>query len=554
MAVQYGRRIRRHRVVELACGTVAATLFIILTNLSMVTEARAAQIASEAETRAAIERTLRGPDRLSLPVERVREILTIHYLDRNGRLFWIGTPLMQQLVDRVARAHADGLKQKDYAGNYLSELRDAADLSSPEHAAFAELMFSAFFLVYASDMKVGRFVPSKIDPELFLERRSVDGPALLKRLSDYKDLQRFFAEWEPQHPAYKALRSVLVRYREIEGAGGWPKIDPGEVLKPGMQDPRVLQIRKRLHASYDMRATTTATDVYDDNLTQAMRGFQKRHGLDPDGVIGKNTLIALNVSTSDRVRQIIANMERWRWMPEKMGADHIMVNIAGFELIRVRGGKVVRHMPVVVGKTYHRTPVFSDRIRYLEFNPTWTVPYSIATKEFLPKLKQDPEAYATRDFDLLQSGTSVSWYGIDWQQFSTRKFPYTIRQNPGPKNALGRVKFMFPNKHNVYLHDTPARSLFAKSYRALSHGCVRLAEPVKFAEEVLADLPGWSPERINNVLTSAETTKVSLKKPIPVHLVYATVWLAADGTVHFRPDIYGRDERLFRALFAKHTP
>ena len=323
-------------------------------------------------------------------------------------------------------------------------------------------MFSAFFLVYASDMKVGRFVPSKIDPELFQERRSVDGPALLQRLSDYKDLQRFFAEWEPQHPAYKALRSVLVRYREIEGAGGWPKIDPGEVLKPGMQDPRILQIRKRLHASYDMRATTTATDVYDDNLVQAMRGFQKRHGLDPDGVIGKNTLIALNVSTADRVRQIIANMERWRWMPEKMGADHIMVNIAGFELIRVRGGKVVRHMPVVVGKTYHRTPVFSDRIRYLEFNPTWTVPYSIATKEFLPKLKQDPEAYAARDFDLLQSGNSVSWYGIDWQQYSTRKFPYTIRQNPGPKNALGRVKFMFPNKHNVYLHDTPARSLFAQ--------------------------------------------------------------------------------------------
>ena len=211
-------------------------------------------------------------------------------------------------------------------------------------------------------------------------------------------------------------------------------------------------------------------------------------------------------------------------------------------------------MPVVVGKTYHRTPVFSDRIRYLEFNPTWTVPYSIATKEFLPALKKDPDAYATRGFDLLQAGTSVSWYGIDWQQYSTKKFPYTIRQHPGPKNALGRVKFMFPNKHNVYLHDTPARSLFSKSYRALSHGCVRLAEPVKFAEEVLADLPDWSPDRINAVLTSAETTRVNLKKPLPVHLVYATVWLAADGTVHFRPDIYGRDERLFRALFAKHTP
>ena len=554
MAVQSGRRLRRHRVVSAARSLVAGALVTFFAYLSSPAPAAAAQIASEAQVRAAIENTLLGPDRLSLPVERVRQILVIHYIDRKGRLFWLGSKMMHELIDRVAKAHTDGLKQKDYAGNYLSELRDAADLSSPEHAAFAELMFSSFFLVYASDMKVGRFVPSKIDPELFQKRRTVDGAALLKRLTDYRDLRRFFDDWEPQHPAYKALKLVLVRYREIEGAGGWPKIDPGEVLKPGMQDPRILQIRARLHASYDMRATATATDVYDDNLVQAMRGFQNRHGLDPDGVIGKNTLIALNVSTGDRVRQIIANMERWRWMPEKMGTDHIMVNIAGFELIRVQGGKVVRHMPVVVGKTYHRTPVFSDRIRYLEFNPTWTVPYSIATKEFLPALKKNPEAYSTRGFDLIQAGTSVSWYGIDWQQYSTRKFPYTIRQHPGPKNALGRVKFMFPNKHNVYLHDTPARSLFSKSYRALSHGCVRLAEPVKFAEEVLADLPGWTPERINSVLTSAETTRVSLKKPIPVHLVYATVWLAADGTVHFRPDIYGRDERLFRALFAKHTP
>jgi len=534
--------------------TLCLVLFAVIALTAIASPGHAAQVASAEDTRAAIEKSLRGAERLPLPVERVRNILTIHYLEQNGALFWVGTPRLQQLIDRLANAKADGLKPKDYPADYLVKLHDAANLSLPDHAAFTELMFTSFFLVYAADIKVGRFVPAKIDPELYLDRRTVNGPETLAKLAQFGDLTGFFADWEPQRAEYRALKVMLAQYRALEHAGGWPRIDPSDALKPGMDDLRVAQVRARLQASGDYTAGGTETSVYDDTLVAAVRRFQKRHGLDADGVIGKQSLLALNIKVQDRILQIIANMERWRWMPEQLGDDYIMVNIAGFELTRVQRKKIVRRMKVVVGKTYHRTPVFSGKIRYLEFNPTWTVPMSIATKEMLPQLQKDPDRYASKGFDLLQGGTPVSWYGVDWSQYSRSRFPYVFRQQPGDNNALGRVKFIFPNKHNVYLHDTPSRGGFARSNRALSHGCVRLSEPVKFAEEVLASKPGWSRSKIDALLASRETTRVNLDKPLSVHLVYATAWLEDDGTVHFRPDIYGRDQRLYRALFAKHTP
>ncbi len=517
-------------------------------------ETRAAAIASEADTRAQIEASLRGEERLSLPVERVREILIAHYLDGNGALHWVGTGRLQQLIDRLAKAETDGLKPKDYPSDYLIELRDSAQLQHAEHAAFTELMFSAFFLVYGADMKVGRFVPNKIDSELFLDRRTVDGAGMLALLEGYPDLNGFFDAWEPQRREYRALKALLAHYRQLEAAGGWSGISAGETLKPGMQDARVAQVKARLQASGDFTPGGGDREEFDDALVDAVKRFQTRHGLDADGVIGKQSLLALNIKVEDRVRQIIVNMERWRWMPENLGPDYVKVNIAGFQLTRVQAEKVVRRMNVVVGKVYHRTPVFSDKIRYLEFNPTWTVPNSIATKEMLPELKKDPNRYSAKGFDIYRGGEKISWAGIDWSQYSTRKFPFVFQQQPGDTNALGRVKFMFPNKHNVYLHDTAARSLFAKSFRALSHGCVRLGEPIAFADEVLASVPGWSRDKIDDVLVSQETTKVRLKSPLPVHLVYETAWLGEDGTIHFRPDIYSRDKRLHNAIFAKHTP
>ena len=533
---------------------LAAAMYCIAVLFVSVSAGSAhAAVAGADAIRAAIDARLNGDENLTLPVERVKSVLAQHYLDGNGAILWVGTGRLDQLIERLAAADADGLKPEDYPADYLVRLRDAADLAKPEHAAFTELMFSAFFLTYASDIKVGRFVPTKIDPELFLEHRTIDGPGVLALLERFQDLHTFFDAWQPQRREYRALKALLAHYRQVEAAGGWSNIDTGDTLKPGMTDPRVAQLKARLRTSGDYKPSGAQAEEYDDTLAEAVKRFQQRHGLDADGVVGKQSIFALNISVEERIRQIIVNMERWRWMPEKLGDDYVKVNIAGFELNRVQNEKVVRRMNVVVGKVYHRTPVFSGLIRYLEFNPTWTVPTSIATKEMLPVLKKDAYHYASKGFDLLRAGDQVSWEGIDWSEYSSQRFPFYFRQQPGPTNALGRVKFMFPNKHNVYLHDTPARGLFVKSYRALSHGCVRLGEPIEFAHEVLAGTAGWSAQKIQSVLDSLETTRVNLEKPLPVHLVYETAWLGEDGTIHFRPDIYGRDKRLYNAIFAKHT-
>jgi murein L,D-transpeptidase YcbB/YkuD len=245
-------------------------------------------------------------------------------------------------------------------------------------------------------------------------------------------------------------------------------------------------------------------------------------------------------------------MERLRWMPENLGQQHLIVNIAGFELRRMNAGRVEERMAVVVGKPYHRTPVFSNRIRYIEFNPYWNVPPGILRREELPRLRRNPASLARRGFELVQSNRVIDPRSIDWSRYGTGRFPFSLRQRPGPRNALGRVKFMFPNPHNVYLHDTPARSLFSRNVRAFSHGCIRLARPLELADQVLrvGGVPGWDRNRINRVVASAKRTVVNLHQPLPVHITYLTAWVDND-IPNFRRDIYGHDAKLLAALDGK---
>ncbi len=260
----------------------------------------------------------------------------------------------------------------------------------------------------------------------------------------------------------------------------------------------------------------------------------------------------MNVPVGDRIDSLIATMERVRWIPEDLGKKFIIVNIAAFELRRFDNGIEKERMRVVVGKPYHRTPVFSDRIRYVEFNPYWSVPPSIAVKEELPKLRSNPGAIEAQGFEAVQGDRVFSLVSIDWNQYGPGHFPFTLRQRPGANNALGRVKLIFPNPHNVYLHDSPAHSLFGRAERAFSHGCIRLARPLELAQEVLtaSGVAGWTPARIDNVIASAKTTVVNLREPMPVHITYLTAWV--DGSVvNFRSDIYGHDRKLLAALDGK---
>ena len=502
-----------------------------------------------------ISAILKSEDLLPLPLQKVRGFLTTYYLEDQGAPLWIGTGRMQGLIAHLQRAEEDGLLARDYPVEYLQTLR--ARIGDDVAArAEAELYFTSFFLNYASDLKVGRFVPRKIDPDIFVQTKEINPLETIRRLSRTTNVRQFLNAWQPHNPEYRELRRMLTIHREIVANGGWGKVEIGEgALRPGMQDQRIPDLRMRLEASGDISHQSHDRDLYDVGLGIAIISFQRRHGLDADGVVGKKTFFALNISAEERVRQIEVNMERWRWLAEDLGDHYILVNIAGFQLERVRDGVIEETMRVVVGKPYRQSPVFSDTIKYLEFNPTWTAPYSIAVRDELPILQSNPARLVDLGFEVLQNGQPVNIMAVDWNLYDRRNFPFTLRQAPGPRNALGRVKFMFPNQHSVYLHDTPSRSLFARTTRAFSSGCIRLHRPLELAEQVLElqGVPGWSRGRINQTVESRKRTVVKLAEPLNVHLTYSTAWVGEGGTLNFRPDIYGRDKKLYRALFALPT-
>jgi len=532
----------RTRLAALAVAVVLAAPAFAQTDLSpQEDKAIRAQI---------VDLLAKEPD-LPLPVRQRQEALNAYYKENDGALLWLGTGRAPKLIAWLRSAADDGLDPANYPSDQLAKLIEAVPVTDDRGRAIIELHFSAAFLEYASDLQVGRFLPRKVDPDFFLQKRNIDQLAALTGLAKARNLDQFFEGWQPSAPEYASLRVVLADYRALAKAGGWPTVPMGDTLKPGMTDPRVPALRARLAVTdgASPQAPAGAKNRYDDELVGIVKAFQARHGLDVDGLVGRGTIVALNVPVEERIQEIIVAMERWRWLPANLGSQYLMVNIAGFELTRVRDDKVEEKMAVVVGKPYARTPVFSDAVKYLEFNPYWNVPTSIAIKEELPKLRQNPAARAAAGFEAVRGGKVYALTSINWNQYGPGNFPFQIRQRPGPNNALGRVKYMFPNQFNVYLHDTPAKSLFSKVDRAFSHGCVRLSRPLELAPPVLAagDVSGWSEARVDKVVASGDRTVVNLNKPMPIHITYFTAWVD-QGVPNFRADIYEQDAKLIAAL------
>ena len=495
-----------------------------------------------------IARLLESGERLPLPLERIKPALVAHYVRDNGTIYWVGTGRMTPFIQRLADAADDGLNPGDYPVDSLIQLRDAIDPADPEGAAIAELFYSAFFVSYAADLKIGRVTPQKVDPRLFRNRKTVDVLRILTELQKQREPAKFLSAFESKNPHYQSLKRMLVLYRAMAESGDWPVIGMGPNIEAGSSDPRIPAIRNLLMMTGDHQGGGGGT-TYDPATVAAMKRFQSRHGLEAKGLIGKQTVLALNVPPVERARQIMLNMERWRWMPENLGPHHFMVNLAAYELQEIENHDVIGEMNVVVGAVATQTPEFSDELEYVEINPTWTVPYSIATGEMLPKLRKNPFAYAA-DFDVFMNGSLTSWGSIDWNAYGRGKFPFTFRQHPGPKNALGKVKFMLPNAHNIYLHDTPSKDKFLQTTRAFSHGCIRLSKPIDLAYRVVGEIAGWPRAKIDATLKGGKTTRVPLPEHIPVHLIYATAFDGANG-IEFRPDVYGRDRKLYAALFGK---
>jgi murein L,D-transpeptidase YcbB/YkuD len=505
---------------------------------------------STEDIRAEIKAILSSSQRLPLPLERVRTSLDAYYGKNRGPIYWANKGRMNAFLQRLARAHFDGLNPDDYPGSSLQDLRDNIDPDDVAALAKAELYFSSFFIAYAADLKVGRVSPQNVDPHLFRSRKTIDALRVLTEMSKQGDPGKFLASYEPKNNHYQVLKRILRAYTTvIEQGVAWPVIQQGAALKPGQSDARLGKVRELLAFTGDYEGPENGSSKYDPALVDAVQKFQLRHGLEAKGLFGKQTVFAMNVSPEERRRQIVLNMERWRWMPDNLGQEHFLVNIAAFELQWVKNNHTVERMNVVVGAVATQTPEFSDELEYVELNPTWTVPYSIATKEMLPKLKTNPYAYA-EDFDVFANGKLANWDGISWMAYGGGKFPFTFRQRPGPKNALGRVKFMLPNKHNIYLHDTPAKDKFANTTRAFSHGCIRLSRPADLAYKLLGEKNGMSPAMIEAVWAGNRTTQVKLPQNIPIHIVYATAF-ATDNGIEFRSDVYGRDRKLYAALFGR---
>lgn len=464
----------------------------------------------------------------------------------------------KQIVQFIEESSAHGLTPSDYHLNAILQLMGATE-KRPGEADLTdlELLLTDAFLLLGSHLAAGKLNPVTIDAEWFANRRDIDIAAVLADAVKDRALARRLEDLAPQDAHYAALVTQLANYRAIEKKGGFTRIAEGPALKPGIADERASQLRRRLNQSGDLTETPTKDDplgdaTYDAKLADAVKAFQSRHGLTPDGVVGGATLAALNRPVSERIDQMRVNLERLRWAPRELDRRHVFVNIAGFELRAVEDNKTVFAKRVIVGRDYRRTPVFSDQISYLVLNPTWTVPQSIAVADKLPDLRSDPAKLVNAGYDVYQgSGADqrkVDPMNVNWANVTPQTFSYRIVQRAGPQNALGQVKFMFPNQFNVYLHDTPSRELFAQERRTFSSGCVRVQEPLDLAVFALKGQGDWTPAKLSEAVASNNTQTVTLDRPLPIHITYLTAWADEDGALQFRDDIYARDARVLTGL------
>ncbi len=466
---------------------------------------------------------------------------------------WKNKKNFKEVISILQDSYNEGLLPDDYHMSNINRLLEEIKTNpDPSKLADLDLLITDGLLLYGSNLIMGKVDQSKIRPGWDVPPNELpgNGDSLLYKALEHKDLTRTINSIKPDNFMYTHLRKGLKHYREIAKNGGWPKIPDGEVLKPGMKDERVMLIRDYLKIVGDLPADALISNgnIYDSTTIEAVKKFQFRHNLNQDGVIGKGTLRAMNVSVEQRIAEIRVNMERARWVIHHLPEDFLVVNIAGFNIRRLRHDSIIYYSRVIVGKHYHESPIFRGTLRYIILNPTWTLTYSIATKETLPKLKKDPGYLEKKNMIIMdRSGKILDPSTIDFNKLSAGNFPYTIQQKAGPHNSLGEVKFMFPNKYSVYLHDTPARSLFANEERAFSHGCIRLQKKWELFLSLVDD-PQWNMDRINEVIASEKTTRVNLKNPIEIILLYWTAGADRDDKLYFNKDIYDRDSAVLSAL------
>lgn len=488
------------------------------------------------------------------------------YRGRKFEPLWVGldrpTERGRDFITALTNAEAQGLRPADYN---LAALRDGLARaydpkrvkdSVPGALAALELELTSTFLRYGTHLFSGRLDPTAVDSGWFISVRRTGVDSVLRTALGARNFSAMVEPLLPRAPQYNALVSALAVYREIAAHGGWKPIPIVNKLKlrPGDRDSIIPMIRRRLFATSEIPDTLSPdSTLYDSLLAGGIARFQERHGLETDSTIGKATIEAMNVPVDSRIAQIELNMERYRWLPDDLGSRYVLVNIPDYQLHAYDEGKEVFSMRVVVGKDFENpTPVFADSMSYLVFRPYWNVPPRIIKEELVPAARKDTAYIGKHEYEILRGNTVIDPTEIDWAKVDTARLNFRVRQKPGALNSLGYVKFMFPNQFDVYLHDTPARSLFRRAGRAASHGCIRVERPEQLAQFALARNTDWDLKKIREAMRSEEPPQqVGLRQKVPVYIVYFTSFVS-DGIIRFRNDLYGTDQRAIARLREGH--
>ena len=474
--------------------------------------------------------------------------ISLFYFERNYEPFWIeNRKRLESLSRSLSEAGSHGLPEYRYP---LGELKEAIFEDDPTQKAKLELMATEAFLLFAQDISGGILKPNMIDANINVDPQRREASELLASLTESFDVSSFFENLFPRSNEYEYLVGELRRMRDILRNGSWgDPVPSGTTLQVGMTHEHVPFLRKRL-SKMGYPVSQTNQRLFDEQLDASVKKFQEYHGLNPDGVFGKRSIEAINVSPKTRLVQVLVNLERMRWNNQDRGTEYVSVNQANFYAYFKSGNKKVWESRVVIGLPSNQTAEFNDTLTHMVVNPTWHVPKSIAVDEYLPLIQKDSNFLVDNEMVLMVRGTDtiIDSSLIDMQAFTPDNFPFLIKQIPSNINALGLVKFMFPNKFSIYMHDTPMKELFFKDERTFSHGCIRLQEPFEFAYSLLRNQVVDPVNKFQEILKKEEETYINLSRNIPVYITYRTAFFDDFGQVHYRADVYGRDALVYMAL------
>ena len=496
------------------------------------------------------------------------KLLLAFYLHREVKPVWVTKDGLNNkaevLIKTIIKADHEGLDSENYhQENILTLLTDikfslVSDTPEPAKLAELDLLLTDAFFSYGFHLSEGIVDPYSNNLNWYIKKpKRKLGKIFQTVLYDGK-MEGFVDVLQPHHSGYLRLKLALLKYQKIKKSGCPHEVPSGGKLRKGDYGTRIAALRSRLIISGDLTDSTNSNqDYFDEVLEDGVRRFQARHGLKVDGIVGSKTLLALNVPVEDRIRQIRLNMERWRWLPQDLGDCHIIVNTANFKLNVIENEQTIKSIRAIVGKMERPTPVLSRKITYLELNPYWNIPHTIALNDILPCIKKNPDYLADHNIRVFENweedARELNPESIDWAEIIKKNFVYKLRQDPANSNALGQVKFVFPNKFSIYLHDTPARNLFNMTRRAFSSGCIRIEKPMELAAYLLQNNSKWSYKKLVAAVNRKKNKTILLSDPIKIYILYWTAWVDKDGIINFRDDIYGRDRQLNIAINEKVT-